>query len=258
MTRKKHNHRTALITALLLAALTAAGCSSAAENSPETASSAPEIQTAGTTAETESESESKSESETESETASETGASASETETAAAESAETQSTDTAVSSEESASPKTASSDTASEEEASAVLYIGAGDSFQEYPISYTGTLSAELLISEISNLTGWNLDLSEEISSGKGGMTISFADTSSLIAGPPEEQKEEFFVFDVYDLTEKILDSVKRTIQYNFVDPELGDPNNLPVYFCLNGEDIIIPNTDISVSHLEPYNGLAD
>lgn len=157
---------------------------------------------------------------------------------------------------ETASPQTETqSETTAAETASAILYIGSGDSYQEYPISYEGMLTPELLISEISALTGWNLDLSGEIYSGKGGMSISFADTSALIVGPPEEQKEAFMVYDVYSLAETILDSVKHTIQYNFIDPNLGDPSQLPVYFGLEDGDITIPNTDIYVSYTEPYEG---
>ena len=52
-----------------------------------------------------------------------------------------------------------------------------------------------------------------------------------------------------------ILDSVKRTLQQNFVDPELGDPESFPIYFSLNGEDITIPETDIVISSTEPYTG---
>lgn len=75
----------------------------------------------------------------------------------------------------------------------ATLYIGSsGSGFTEYPVSCTGTLTPDWLIGQISDLTGWNLDLAEPVSTGKGGMTVDFANTSALVVGPPDPQKEEF------------------------------------------------------------------
>ena len=68
-------------------------------------------------------------------------------------------------------------------------------------------------------------------------------------------QKEEFFVYDNVQLTQTILDSIQRTLQYNFIDPELGDPSNLDVYFCLEGGDISLEGGAF-VPHTQPYQGL--
>ena len=84
----------------------------------------------------------------------------------------------------------------------ATLYIGSsGSGFTEYPVSCTGTLTPDWLIGQISDLTGWNLDLAEPVSTGKGGMTVDFANTSALVVGPPDPQKEEFFVYDFLSTT---------------------------------------------------------
>ena len=56
-------------------------------------------------------------------------------------------------------------------------------------------------------------------------------------------------------LTQTILDSIQRTLQYNFIDPELGDPSNLDVYFCLEGGDISLEGGAF-VPHTQPYQGL--
>lgn len=138
----------------------------------------------------------------------------------------------------------------------ATLYIGRSDTgFTEYPVEYTGTLTPEWLIEQIASLTGWNLDLADSVSSGKGGMTVDFAATSSIVTGPPEPQKDDFFVYDSIELVQTILDSIQHTLQYNFVDPELGDPNNLDVYFCLEGGDITLADGPY-VPHDLPYSGL--
>lgn len=45
---------------------------------------------------------------------------------------------------------------------------------------------AEAMVAGMAELTGWNLDLADEITSGPGGMTVSFADTCSIFTGPPD------------------------------------------------------------------------
>lgn len=149
----------------------------------------------------------------------------------------------------------AKSETAAEdaETKTATLYIGMDGQFQEFPVEYSGELTPLFLVAQISELTGWNLDLADEITSGKGGMTVSFAETSSLVSGPPETQNPDFFVYDSHQLVRTILDSVQHTLQYNFVDPSLGDPSSLDVYFNLDGEAIVIPDSEETIDPYAPY-----
>lgn len=135
----------------------------------------------------------------------------------------------------------------------ATLYIGMDGQFQEYPVEYTGELTPLFLVAQISDLTGWNLDLADEITSGKGGMTVSFAETSALVSGPPETQNPDFFVYDAHQLVRTILDSVQHTLQYNFVDPSLGDPSTLDIYFNLDGDPIVIPESGETIDPYAPY-----
>lgn len=134
------------------------------------------------------------------------------------------------------------------ERSCAVLYIGVGNQFAEYPVEYTGELDEngqippEEVVSAMASLTGWSLDLAEPIFFGKGGITVSFADTSALFVGPPEEQREEFRVYDALQLDQTILDSLKKTLQCWAVDPELGDPDQVDVWFCgADGGDLALP-----------------
>lgn len=138
----------------------------------------------------------------------------------------------------------------------ATLYIGMGENFQTYYVGLEDAMSAEELIQGIADMTGWDLTLADEVSSGKGGMTVSFAETSSLFVGPPEEQKDEFFVYDTYQLVESILDSVQKTLQEYFVMAP-GDPSLLDIYYCAEGDvPLTIPQIDVTISMEEPYNGL--
>ena len=140
-------------------------------------------------------------------------------------------------------------------EYTATLYIGHDGQFQEYPVTSSEEITPEWLIAQMASLTGWNLDLSEPITSGKGGASVTFAESSSIVTGPPEPQKEEFFVYDSVDLLQTILDSVQHTLQYYFVDPTLGDPQSLDLYFSLNNEDIVLPD-GVVVPFDQPYAGV--
>lgn len=116
----------------------------------------------------------------------------------------------------------------------ATLYIGNQTSgFSEYPMEYTGDLTPEMLLQGITDLTGWNISLADEITTGKGGMTVVFGSDACLFTGPPEEQKDEFHVYDSLELTFMVLDSIQKTLQ-NWASPT--NPENVDIYFAASGD----------------------
>lgn len=118
----------------------------------------------------------------------------------------------------------------------AILYIGTRDSgFTEYSMTYEGSLTPEILIAGIADLTGWDMTLAEEVTTGKGGMSVCFADSSALFVGPPEPQNEEFFMFSAEQLAQTLLDSTQKTLQMGFIG-EGGDPDALDIYYYMEGE----------------------
>lgn len=140
------------------------------------------------------------------------------------------------------------------------LYIGMDDHFQQYREEYDGMLNeqgmvpAEGVVAEMAELTGWNLDLAGEITTGKGGITVTFGETCALFSGPPQEQKDEFHVYDSYQLDETILDSVKKTLQNWAVVPGQGDPDSVDVYYCgPDGKDLVLINSGWTISSTQPY-----
>lgn len=137
----------------------------------------------------------------------------------------------------------------------ATLYIGTGDtSFQEYPLSYEGELTPEVLIGGIAELTGWDLSLAEPVISGKGGMSVCLAGTSSLFVGPPDPQKDEFHMYDGAQLARTILDSIQKTLQRGFTGPG-GDPDNLDVWYYMEGEKPLeLPSLGLSWPLDQPYS----
>lgn len=138
----------------------------------------------------------------------------------------------------------------------ATLYVGMDGQFQEYPLETGEEITPRLLVEEIAKLTGWNLDLADEITSGKGGITVLFGETSALFVGPPDPQKEEFHVFDAFQLDRTILDSIQKTLQAWAVVPGLGDPDSVDIYFCgPDGGDLVLENLGVTIPHTEPYQG---
>lgn len=136
----------------------------------------------------------------------------------------------------------------------ATLYIGTkAGGFTEYPMSYEGELTPELLIQGIADLTGWDLTLAEPVISGKGGMSVCLSDESSLFIGPPDPQKDEFHVYDGRQLAETILDSIQKTLQKGFV-LEPGDPDKLDIwYFMEDGQPLELPELGLSWPIDRPY-----
>ena len=130
------------------------------------------------------------------------------------------------------------------------IYICIGSysgGFKEFPLSIEGDeFTPEKLVSEIADLTGWNLDLADKVFSGKGGMAICFSKACSLLTGPPVNQKEEFFVFDNYGLAQLILDSIQESLRRNFVETP-GNAENLDIWYSIEDTPIEIEGTLISM-----------
>ena len=133
------------------------------------------------------------------------------------------------------------------------LYIGNDASgYKEYDSKIKDDeLTPEKLIQAISDLTGWNMTLADEVTTGKGGMTVSFSDESFIKVGPPEKQKSEFFMFDNYSLLTTALDSIKKTLQMNYVTED-GDPDKLDIYFNIENKSIVVE--DVRVPMDKPWN----
>ena len=139
------------------------------------------------------------------------------------------------------------------------LYVGtADDTFASYPAAATALDPAadsagvvKHLLSELSKLTGWNLDASE-IYVGKDGVTVAWADTCALYTGPAEPQKDEFHMYDANQLAYTLLDSVKRTIQCAFSP---ANPDSLSVWFCAaDGSALKLDNLGVTLPIDQPYS----
>lgn len=157
--------------------------------------------------------------------------------------------------DESTPPADQSADPAPAEDGqTATLYIGTkAGGFTEYPMTYQGELTPEVLIQGIADLTGWNLTLAEPVTSGKGGMGVCLSSESALFTGPPDPQKDEFHMYDVGQLSETILDSIQKTLQEGFT-LEGGDPDALDIWYYTEGsQPLELPSLGLSWPIDQPY-----
>lgn len=137
----------------------------------------------------------------------------------------------------------------------ATLYIGENGQFKEYPYTFSEKPTPNQLIQAIADTTGWNLTLADVTTSGKGGMTVSFSKECALFTGPPQQQKEEFHMYDAEQLDRTILDSIQKTLQNNTIDSSLGDPSNLDIYYCMEGDKALeLTNLNITIPMEQPYS----
>lgn len=137
------------------------------------------------------------------------------------------------------------------ESTSAAVYIGIlGQTMTEYECQSSDNMTPEMLLSTIAGLTGWNLDLADEVKVEENKITVCFAKTSSLFVGLPESQSEEFEVYDGEELTRTILDSVQFTLQNNY-------ETSYDIYYCMEGgQPLELPLIGKTIPADEPYNGL--
>ena len=118
------------------------------------------------------------------------------------------------------------SDGGSEEKAASVtIYVGTDGEYAEFPVEYTGErletgqVPVTEVLSAMAKITGWNLDLADQIYSGKGGITVTFADTCTLLTADVSEEGDQT---ETAQRDQLVLDSVKKTLQCWAVDPDLG------------------------------------
>lgn len=111
-------------------------------------------------------------------------------------------------------------------------------------------VTPEALIARIAELTGWDLTLAEPVTTGKGGMSVCLASTSSLFTGPPEPQKEGFHIYGADQMAETVLDSIQQTLQCSVG----GDPEGIDIYFYMEGEQpLSLPGIGLSWPLDQPY-----
>lgn len=97
---------------------------------------------------------------------------------------------------------------------------------KEHSYEYSGELTVEKLAGALTEITGLKFTVSSEKVSD--GIKIDWSSSSSLIAGPGDVQKPEYFFYESTSLMWFMLDSLYKTVTEN-----LGIEK---VYYSVNGE----------------------
>ncbi len=120
-----------------------------------------------------------------------------------------------------------------------------------------GLVPAEAMIAGMAELTGWNLDLADEITSGPGGMTVSFADTCSIFTGPPDPRRRSSTCMTRGSLRPPSWTASSIPSSTTLWTRRRG-ALFLDIYYCdAAGESITIPGLDVTIPMDTPYSGLA-
>lgn len=95
------------------------------------------------------------------------------------------------------------------------LYIGHSGQLKEVPCHCEAT--PEALIAALAEETGWNLTLAGPVTldNNPAMLTVSFAEDSAIYAAPPQQQKEDYHVYDAEDLIYSVLNSTAETLVQN-------------------------------------------
>lgn len=112
-------------------------------------------------------------------------------------------------------PAVSSTAAPSQQNESKKLMIGLSDQLKEVP--YDGENTPEALIAALAEETGWNLTLANPVTTGpdENSLAVAFAADSAIYTAPPENQKDDYHVFDAEDLIYHVLNSTAETLLQN-------------------------------------------
>ena len=141
------------------------------------------------------------------------------------------------------------SQTEENQEYNTTIYIGTEDNFEEFNLnidkSGSATYQASQILETIGDILGYRL-IANDITDGKGGMTIDFNSNSAPFNTNDSYIGNEQYTTTNDNLAFTIFDSIEKTLQEYF-------GQNLDVWFSLDSGSITI--NDVTIPITEPYQG---
>ena len=141
------------------------------------------------------------------------------------------------------------SQTEENQEYNTIIYIGTEDNFEEFNLnidkSGSATYQASQILEAIGDILGYRL-IANDITDGKGGMTIDFNSNSAPFNTNDSYIGNEQYTTTNDNLAFTIFDSIEKTLQEYF-------GQNLDVWFSLDSGSITI--NDVTIPITEPYQG---
>ena len=125
------------------------------------------------------------------------------------------------------------------------------ESIREQDFGYEDYCTPDRVAEALSAWTGLNFDISYEIFQEDGIITVDWKSSSSLIAGPPDPQNEDFFFFDVDSLRWFMLNSLCMSIRENM-------DGDFDVFYSLDGGDMNALELSVDFNPAIAYNHIDD
>ena len=135
------------------------------------------------------------------------------------------------------------------QEYNTTIYIGTEDNFSEFKVDIdkdgSPTYQASQILEAIGDILGYRL-IANDITDGKGGMTVDFNASSAPFNTYDSYIGNEHYTVSDDNLAFTIFDSIEKTLQEYF-------GQNLDVWFSLDSGSITI--NDVTIPITEPYQG---
>ncbi|MEE0509904.1 MAG: S-layer homology domain-containing protein [Peptococcaceae bacterium] len=142
------------------------------------------------------------------------------------------------------------------------LVIGRPDALKQVSVSLDADaeVTPDVLLEALAKETGWNLSLAAPVSlDADGNAVVALADDGSIYGNPPENQKDDYHVYDVNDWIYTVLNSMDATFKANgiagvrFTAPDGGDlsVSNGDVQFTLPSDFVWDYDAAYALNHDE-------
>lgn len=145
------------------------------------------------------------------------------------------------------------------------LAIGRPDAMKQVSVNVNidTDVTPDLLLEALAKETGWNLSFAAPVTlDANGNAVVALAEDGSIYGNPPENQKNDYYVYDVNDWIYTVLNSIDATFKANditgvrFTAPDGSDlsVNNGDVQFALPSDFVWNYDAAYALNHVDASN----
>lgn len=143
------------------------------------------------------------------------------------------------------------------------LAIGRPDALKQVSVTLDADtdVTPEVLLEALAKETGWNLSVAVPVTlDADGNAVVALAEDGSIYGNPPDNQKDDYHVYDVDDWIYTVLNSIDATFKTNgvagvrFTAPDGGDLclTNGDIHFALKNDFVWDYDAAYALNHEEP------
>lgn len=145
------------------------------------------------------------------------------------------------------------------------LAIGRPDAMKQVSVTMDADtdVTPDVLLEALAKETGWNLSVAAPVTmDANGNAVVALAEDGSIYGNPPENQKNDYYVYDVNDWIYTVLNSIDATFKANdiagvrFTAPDGSDlsVNNGDVQFALPSDFVWNYDAAYALNHADASN----